>query len=154
TARRFEANPPSQRAGLRALDEALALRGALHDIFGSVIHGTAASAPALAEFNRHLGAAMAATEIAPEGKAFAWRWGTETMPPEGLLWPVARSAAELLTTGDLGRIKVCAGCFCGWMFYDKSRSGRRRWCEMEICGSRAKMRRYHQRQRDIAHNLH
>jgi predicted RNA-binding Zn ribbon-like protein len=36
------------------------------------------------------------------------------------------------------------------MFLDKSRNGRRRWCEMEICGSRAKMRRYHQRQRDIA----
>ncbi len=155
TSRRFAANPPSQRAGLRALDEALALRDALHGIFSSVIRGTSAPASALATFNRHLAAAMAAAEIEPAGQAFIWRWNTQTMPPEGLLWPVARSAAELLTTGDLNRIKVCPGCFCGWMFLDRTRNGRRRWCEMEICGSRAKMRRYHQRQRDIAaHNLH
>ena len=155
TARRFELSPPSHRVGLRALDEAHALRVALHGIFSSVIHGTATPAPALAAFNSYLATAMAAAEIEPTGKAFAWRWNTQTMPPEGLLWPVARSAAELLTTGDLGRIKVCPGCFCGWMFFDKTRNGRRRWCEMEICGSRAKMRRYHQRQRDIAaHNLH
>jgi predicted RNA-binding Zn ribbon-like protein len=155
TARRFEANPPSHRAGLRTLDEALALRDALHGIFSSTFHGLAVPVPALAEFNRHLAAAMAAAKIQPAGKAFAWQWDTQTMPPEGLLWPVARSAAELLATGDLSRIKTCPGCFCGWMFLDKTRNGRRRWCEMEICGSRAKMRRYHQRQRDIAaHNLH
>src|SRR5579871_200933 len=96
TARRFEINPPSQRASLRAVDEAHALRDALHDIFSSVIHRTTPPAPALAAFNRHLATAMAAAEIVPEGEGFAWRWNTQTMPPEGLLWPVTRSAAELL----------------------------------------------------------
>ena len=71
-------------------------------------------------------------------------------PPHELgrpLWLVAESAADLLTDGTLGRIKECPGAGdCGWLFYDTSRNGRRRWCGMEGCGSRVKMRRHYARQ--------
>jgi predicted RNA-binding Zn ribbon-like protein len=150
TAKRLEADPPTARAGQQVLERALCLRDALHAIFTAVSKGGPAPAAALAEFNACLAEAMAAAAIESTPQGFAWRWTAAAMPPESLLWPIVRSAAELLTEGDLTRIKVCAGCFCGWMFLDRSRNGRRRWCEMEICGSRAKMRRYHQRQRDIA----
>jgi predicted RNA-binding Zn ribbon-like protein len=150
TARRFDSHPPSPAAGERVIDQALALRDALHAVFSAVIAGKAAPVSAMDHFNRSLAEAMAAAAIEMTKEGFVWRWPAKALPPEGLLWPVVRSAAELLTTGDLSRVKVCPGCFCGWMFLDKTRNGRRRWCEMEICGSRAKMRRYHQRQRETA----
>ena len=52
------------------------------------------------------------------------------------LWPVARSVKECPGAGD-----------CGWLFYDTSRNGARRWCSMEGCGSGVKMRRHYARQR-------
>jgi predicted RNA-binding Zn ribbon-like protein len=150
TAKALEADPPAARVGQQVLERALSLRDALHAIFTAASKGGPAPVAALAEFNTCLAEAMAAAAIESTPQGFAWRWTAGAMPPESLLWPIVRSAAELLTEGDLARIKVCPGCFCGWTFLDKTRNGRRRWCEMEICGSRAKMRRYHQRQREIA----
>jgi len=63
------------------------------------------------------------------------------------LWPVAWSAADLLTSGRVARVRACADRRCGWMFLDASRSRRRRWCSMEACGNRAKARRHYRRQR-------
>lgn len=54
---------------------------------------------------------------------------------------VARSAAR----DDWKRIKLCAAADCRWAFYDTSRSGRGRWCDMEVCGNRHKTRTYRER---------
>jgi predicted RNA-binding Zn ribbon-like protein len=63
-----------------------------------------------------------------------------------MLWAVARDATDLLTTGRLERIRECPGADgCGWLFYDTSRNGKRRWCSMEACGNRSKGRRHYQR---------
>jgi predicted RNA-binding Zn ribbon-like protein len=56
---------------------------------------------------------------------------------------VAQSAAQ----GDWQRIKLCAAPDCHWAFYDTSRSGRGRWCSMDICGNRHKTRTYRERRR-------
>jgi predicted RNA-binding Zn ribbon-like protein len=70
---------------------------------------------------------------------FAWKWALGD-DLGGLLWPVAHSATELLTSRRLGRVKSCAGC--NWLFVDESKNRSRRWCAMEDCGTHAKMRRY------------
>ena len=54
---------------------------------------------------------------------------------------VAQSAAR----GDWQRVKLCAAPDCRWAFHDTSRSGRGRWCAMEICGNRHKTRTYRER---------
>ncbi len=60
-------------------------------------------------------------------------------------WILAEShAAEL--TDDWERVKVCANDGCQWAFYDSSRNQSRRWCRMEICGNRAKVRAHRSRQ--------
>jgi len=65
-----------------------------------------------------------------------------------MLWPIVRSAVDLLTSREARRVKVCPGLDdCGWLFLDTSKSGRRRWCSMDSCGSRSKMRRYYARTR-------
>ena len=61
------------------------------------------------------------------------------------LWPIIHSAGELLLSEDLRHVKECPGC--GWLFLDTSKNQSRRWCSMNTCGARDKMRRYHKRQR-------
>ena len=146
----FEASPlPATR---EALASALELREALYRLFRAIIAGQAPSAGSIAVLNRMLAEAMAAAEIVPADAGFRWDWREEDSRPIRLLWPVVRSAAELLTGPELARVKFCPGEGCGWLFLDTTRNGTRRWCEMDVCGSRAKMRRYHQRRRAAADN--
>lgn len=55
---------------------------------------------------------------------------------------VGVQAAALLTGPDLKKLKVCATPNCDWLFIDLSKNGRRRWCQMNVCGSREKARRW------------
>jgi predicted RNA-binding Zn ribbon-like protein len=53
------------------------------------------------------------------------------------------SALDVLRTAEPLRLKRCAAAHsCGWLFYDDSKGGQRRWCAMEACGTLQKMRRY------------
>ena len=59
---------------------------------------------------------------------------------------LARSAADLLVDPDrLARVRPCHGAGCGWLFYDESRAGNRRWCSMRTCGNREKARTHYRR---------
>jgi predicted RNA-binding Zn ribbon-like protein len=70
-------------------------------------------------------------------------WQIEFVAREGgldwLLAAVARSAAELVAEGAKARLRLCANPNCGLFFYDKSRTHRRRWCSMAVCGNRNKV---------------
>ena len=59
---------------------------------------------------------------------------------------VAVAIAEAAAVGTWGRLKCCPGRLCGWAFYDRSASSRSRWCSMQLCGARSKMRAYRGRQ--------
>ncbi len=59
-----------------------------------------------------------------------------------ILWPVALSARELLTTDDLKRLQQCVSENCGWLFIDTSKNHTRQWCDMSDCGNRAKVRKF------------
>ena len=89
-------------------------------------------------------AARRTLEPTSGGFAFGWR---DSDALEQILWPVALSAAELLTSEEGRRVKECAGEHCNWLFVDQSRNRSRRWCDMRECGNRAKARRYVARQR-------
>jgi predicted RNA-binding Zn ribbon-like protein len=52
-----------------------------------------------------------------------------------------------LTGGHPERIKICASDTCDWIFYDGSRTSRRRWCDMATCGNRAKAKRHREREK-------
>ncbi|CAM5289663.1 CGNR zinc finger domain-containing protein [Streptomyces purpurascens] len=55
---------------------------------------------------------------------------------------VAAAVAEALVAGTWTRLKACEAPDCHWAYYDRSPAGRGRWCSMQVCGARAKMRRY------------
>lgn len=58
---------------------------------------------------------------------------------------LVESVVESVCLGDWSRIKLCAAPDCRWAFYDTSRSGRGRWCDMNVCGNRHKTRTYRER---------
>ncbi|MET7692010.1 CGNR zinc finger domain-containing protein [Streptomyces sp. NPDC005483] len=59
-----------------------------------------------------------------------------------LLSRVAAAVADSLVAGTWIRLKACEAVDCHWAYYDRSPAGRGRWCSMQVCGARAKMRRY------------
>jgi predicted RNA-binding Zn ribbon-like protein len=70
-------------------------------------------------------------------------WKIEFVAREGgldwLLAAVARSGAEIVAEGTHAPLRLCANPQCGLFFYDDSRTRRRRWCSMAICGNRSKV---------------
>ncbi len=60
---------------------------------------------------------------------------------------LAASIAVAEAEGTWQRLKACEAEDCQWAYYDRSPAGRRRWCSMQVCGSRAKMRTYRARRR-------
>jgi predicted RNA-binding Zn ribbon-like protein len=75
-----------------------------------------------------------ARSFVPVGDAFA-----------GLMIPVVDSAADALILSELSRVRRCAGARCARVFYDATKNGRRRWCDMATCGNRAKAARFRAR---------
>ena len=119
--------------------DALELRGALYDVFRAVAEGGDAPERGLETLRGYEREALARGKLVQGDHGFAWEWKDE-QDLARMLWPVAHAATELLTSGDLDRLKLCAGCY--WVFLDASRNRSRRWCTMEVCGTDEKMRRY------------
>jgi predicted RNA-binding Zn ribbon-like protein len=102
--------------------------------------GRGASERDLRELDRFLARASADRGLVPTVRGYGWGW---LRPPDPLverLFPAAWSAATLLTGPDRHRLKCCDGC--DRLFVDQSRNRSRRWCDMQRCGNRDKVRRF------------
>ncbi len=130
-----------------ALQWALALRETMYRVFAAVARGTAVGGDDLAPLNAAIAATMAHARLIPGAGSFTWGWDGDAGALDSLLWSVVRSAGEILTEGDVHRVRECAGERCGWLFLDTSKNGSRRWCSMDSCGNRAKARGYYARSR-------
>ena len=65
--------------------------------------------------------------------------------PDALLLPIAQAMAELLTSADFSQVKACEGPACTLLFLDRTRGHKRRWCNMAVCGNRAKQAAHRER---------
>ncbi|MFM9844992.1 MAG: CGNR zinc finger domain-containing protein [Dongiaceae bacterium] len=130
----------------RILRQAKRLREAIYSL-GVAVNSGRSPAAGLARLNAALALAQGHRQIAASAGGFVWKWRAGPDDLGWMLGPIALSAAELLLTLDRRRLKQCAGQHCGWLFLDETRSRTRRWCDMRVCGSRAKIRRFRQRQR-------
>ena len=135
-AQQAELHPPAATA---VLARAHRLREALYRICLRITEPDAdilRAELAIARANQHLTACDA---------GFEWTFPKRSEALDRPLWPIALSAAELLTSTDFARVGQCRGTDCRWLFVDTSRGRRRRWCDMQDCGNRAKVRRYRAR---------
>jgi predicted RNA-binding Zn ribbon-like protein len=130
---------------LAVWERAVRLRGALQALYTAIAGGKRVRGVWLDALNQELASAMSRSQVVPTDSGFTWVWAHGGKALDSMLWPVARSAADLLTEGPLSTIRVCEGRGCGWLFLDTSRNRTRRWCDMKICGNRAKARRHHER---------
>lgn len=130
-----------------ALERAIALRETIRRVVLAASEGRPPEAGDLDTLNGALAAALREARLVPAADGFAWGWRDDPAALDRVLWPVLRAAADLLTSGDLDRVRECAGDDCGWLFLDMSRNRSRRWCDMQSCGNRAKARRYYARKR-------
>lgn len=132
-----------------ALQRAIALREAIYRLFSAIAQGQPVMDADLATLSTVLAEAAPRLHLVPQQPgAFAWTWAGAADALDRMLWPVARSAADLLTSAMLGQVHQCAGDGCGWLFLDTSRNHSRRWCTMDDCGNRAKARRHYRRTRE------
>lgn len=129
----------------RALDEARSLRATIDAVFRALATAKPAGdeppTAALARLVQRAGAAVERAELVRRESGFVLAWDGDHL--ERPLWPLAVSAVDLLRHGPLDRLKACEDC--PWLFLDTSRNHSRRWCSMEDCGTRVKMRRYRAR---------
>jgi predicted RNA-binding Zn ribbon-like protein len=122
------------------LASAIELREAAY----AVLLGSPVGPPfTLVSARAHAARAAARLRRAAPGEGAVARW---TLPVDGLATPVLGIAAQLddLLCSPLSSVvAACPGVGCGWLFADPRQ--RRRWCDMAICGNRAKARRYAER---------
>jgi len=133
---------PACGSGLR---EVLRLRNALRSIVGSVLRSDRPDPVDLGILNSALASGAPASLVAGP------RTGADFATPTPFTKAMAISAAALLTDAkEISRVKMCPGDRCGWHFVDESRNRRRQWCSMELCGNRAKARRFYHRHATFA----
>ena len=130
----------------RVLGRAIRLREALYPLFSRAAQGQPPGPDDLGVLQAELTRALPHLRIAWSPAGFGREWEQDSGELDQVLWPVAWSAAELLVQGPLERIRECPGQdTCGWLFLDLSKNASRRWCDMRVCGNRAKARRHYAR---------
>lgn len=129
------------------LGKAHRFREALFATFSCVISGRPAPSGARKQLDLALQEAFARPVLLPMGSGYQLRWQTDPVALSRMLQPVVRSAAELLSSEELSRVRVCASDTCAWLFLDETRNKSRKWCDMTVCGNRAKARRFYRRQK-------
>jgi predicted RNA-binding Zn ribbon-like protein len=122
------------------LTEIQEFRTALRRLIFATLKDEAPAKADIAALNAAL-ASLPQQAFRPGGKT-----GLRLDPALTLDQAVAISAMALLNrTSEIGRVKVCPGDDCAWMFLDESKNRRRTWCSMEACGNRAKAKRHYRR---------
>ena len=131
----------------RALIRAREVRETIFAVLSSVARRTPPAAASVDALGRAVARALSARRLVYGHQGFAWIWRADASPDlERIVWPVLASAADLLGSEYLPRVRECAGEGCGWLFLDRSKNGTRRRCDMTVCGNRAKVRRHRSRQ--------
>lgn len=102
---------------------------------------------ALAGLTGYVRRAAAVSELVPGERSARWEVSADLgldLPLLALAW----SAATLLASPDVQHVSACPGSDCGWLFLDPR--GRRRWCDMAVCGNRAKVAAHARRVKETA----
>ena|SRR6266851_7521204 len=139
------ARRPSEAS--RVLKRAVAIREAIFRIFKAVVEDASPEDEDLVSLSAAVADAQNHAGIFLEAKGFKWDWVGKAGELDCMLWPIARSAADFLTSDDLDTVRVCASDSCDWLFLDTSKNHSRRWCNMKSCGNREKARRFYSRKK-------
>jgi|HubBroStandDraft_6_1064221.scaffolds.fasta_scaffold123880_3 predicted RNA-binding Zn ribbon-like protein len=140
----------SESEARRTLRRAIELRETIYFLFLSVLSGRRARSAYLRAFNRFLEDARVPEKVTWQKRSLVRTYRDFAGTAGGPLWAVVDAAANLLTSPDCLRMRECSEKTCRWLFLDQSKNHSRRWCDMKLCGNRAKARRFYARLRGRA----
>jgi len=136
------------RRAAAAFKKGVELRELLYRMFRAVIQKEKPQRQDVLDLNAWLATVLPRRRMVPGDAGYEWSWDENDDALDRPLWPVVLIAADMLVSGERSRIKQCPSPDgCGWFFYDVSKNGARRWCDMRHCGSLSKSRSYYKRHR-------
>jgi predicted RNA-binding Zn ribbon-like protein len=121
------------------LSRSMDLRDSLRKIFGAVVKKEEIAPEWTAPINRILRITEGHDELVSANSGWKLEFVARESGLDWLLAAIARSAAEMIVEGAQARVRICANPVCGLFFSDHSRTHRRRWCSMAVCGNRNKV---------------
>jgi len=125
----------------RDLTDALHLRGALTGLYLSAANHEPLSPDDVDTVNLF----AATPDIPPALTGGQRQAGAGRIRVGQVLSTLARDAIEVFGAIDEGRVRACDADDCRMVYHDESRTNNRRWCSMEHCGNRAKVRAHRER---------
>jgi predicted RNA-binding Zn ribbon-like protein len=140
------------RRSRRTMAGAHALREAIFDTFAALSEGRI-PIEELASLEPSIQQAVVHGELVRDVSTYRWEPIAVGDRMQRVLYAIACSAGDLLTSADISRIGQCSGPDCRWLWVDRTRNQSRRWCDMKVCGNRVKARRHYQRARHAAGTL-
>ena len=144
----LRANSRRRNSGAREiLQKGISYRESLYRAFSALAEGKPAAPGDVQQINDFAVEALNHRHLERADGRYSWEWEWSKNPLDGILWPIAQSAADLLTSSQLDAVRLCEAPDCAWLFLDHSRNRSRRWCDMKVCGNRQKARRHYQRTR-------
>jgi len=132
-------------AAARLWRRALELRESLRRVLEARAHGHSPVREDLARFEAEYAQSTVFARLRWDGGRAAWTLDPGASELAAVLQPIVQSAAELLTSATLARVRRCGNPTCSWLFIDATRNRSRRWCEMASCGNVLKVRRHRER---------
>lgn len=133
----------AEAARLRSVE----VRESMFRVFEAIIHDGSPPESDMKVINGELAGALPYLRVEAASAGFDWVWCSKTVDLGMPIWPLVRGAAELLVSPDLNLVGQCASDTCLWLFLDRTRNHARRWCDMKVCGNRAKVRQHRQRRK-------
>lgn len=124
--------------------EAIYFRELLYSIYHPISSGKIIPSAVLKEYNAMLSVYFSYLRLKSTTEGFEEDWTLEETSFKRLLAPILNDSYENLLSNKLHRIKECPNC--GWLFYDSTKNGKRRWCSMKSCGSGVKALNWYYRQ--------
>ena len=122
-----------------AFGQSVQLRDTLRAMLGAMAAKRPLRARWVADVNLALGWGAGADRLVRHEAGWRLGFTPEAADPLRALAPIARSIADLAASGRSVEIRKCANPRCVLYFRDRSRSRRRRWCSMAVCGNRMKV---------------
>lgn len=129
----------------RALTRAREFREQLFHLVTGLLSGKQPAQEALASLREHWVAGTAAHELRFRDGRLSAGLRDDARDFNLVTSLVAYRMVEYVLPLPTQRLRICEGPNCSWLFIDSSKAGRRRWCDMAVCGNAAKSRRFHAR---------
>jgi predicted RNA-binding Zn ribbon-like protein len=126
----------------KALRSAIELRELLARVFYRWVEGRSPAAEDRIALEQWSAACARHRELRWKNEHFEWTWKALAADAEAPALLLAQRGLDLLIGDEPPRLHTCASETCRWLFLDTSKNRTRRWCDMKICGNRAKARRY------------